>query len=171
LPTLLRHASAEVFVDASTVDLTGESLYTEFEADWTATGLVDADPDGDGARVVCGQEIGDILVTAELWDGSPPPAADGWQDVAEVSVAWRSAFLDFGTTDGDDPAKRLELPGPGDYRLRVHGRNRDDGDPREDDDPREEYLIQVWPAPRAEPVTVKSTSRTAALWRESTGCG
>jgi hypothetical protein len=166
MPTLIHRASAEVGVDASAIDLTGESLVTEFEPDWTATGLVDADLDGDGARIARGQEIGGIAVAAELWDAAPPPTPDGWQDVAEVSVAWQSAFMDFGTTgSGEDPAKRLEMPGPGDYRLRVHGRNRDDGDPREDDDPVEEYLIQVWPAPRAEPTAVKSTSRTAALWR------
>ncbi|WP_433178187.1 hypothetical protein [Actinoallomurus sp. CA-150999] len=167
MPTLIRRTSAEVWVDASTVDLAGEDLVTEFEPDWTTTGLVDADPDGDGACVICGQEIGDIAVTAELWDDAPPPAADDWQDVAEVSVAWRSAFLDSGTTgSGDDPAQRLELPGPGDYRLRVHGRNRDDGDPRRDGDPVEEYLIQVWPASQGEPITIKSTSQTAALWRK-----
>ncbi|GLY88316.1 hypothetical protein [Actinoallomurus iriomotensis] len=159
MPTLVRRAEAEVFVDASTVDLTGESLCAEFEADWTSTGLVDADPAGDGAQVACGQEIGDVLVAVELWDAPAPPAAGDWQDVAEVSVAWRSAFLDFATT-GDDPAARLELPGPGDYRLRVHGRGRDDGDPVE------EYLIQVWPAPEAGPATLRSTSRIAALWRE-----
>ncbi|MEV6911235.1 hypothetical protein [Amycolatopsis sp. NPDC051071] len=167
MPTLIRRTSAEVWVDASTVDLTGESLVTEFEPDWTATGLVDADPDGDGARILCGQEIGDIVVTTELWDDAPPLTADGLQDVAEVSIAWRSAFMDFGTTDsGEDPTKRLEVPGPGDYRLRVHGHNRDDGDPREDDDPAEEYLIQVWPAPLDKPATVKSTSETATLWRK-----
>jgi hypothetical protein len=85
--------------------------------------------------------------------------------VSEVSATWRSAFIDFGTTDqGDDPSKRLDLPGPGDYRLRVHGRNRDDGDPRDDSDSVEEYLIQVWPGPIAEPVVHKATSQTAAYW-------
>ncbi|TDD21598.1 hypothetical protein [Nonomuraea diastatica] len=139
---------------------------TEFEWDMTATGLVEADPDGDGARILCGQEIGYIVVTAELWDDAPPLTADGWQDVAEVSVAWRSAFMDFASTYGsENPAKQLELPGPGDYRLRVHGCNRDDGDPRDNGDPIEEYLIQVWPAPQDKPVMVKSTSETAAFWR------
>lgn len=167
MPTLTSRVSAEVWVDASTVDLAGESLVVEFEPDWAATGLVDTDPDGDGALVVCGQEIGDILVTAELWDGAPPLNVDGWQDIAEVSVFWRSAFMDFGTTDsGDDPAKRLTLPASGDHRLRVHGRNRDDGDPRADGEPVEEYLIQVWPAPHDKPVTVRATSETAALWRQ-----
>src|SRR5262249_56258875 len=118
---------------------------------------------GEGGVVSWGQEIGHIAVTAERWNDAPPPAVDDWQDVAEVSVAWRSAFLDFGTTgSGDDPTKRLELPGPGDYRLRVHGRNRDDGDPRGDGDPVEEYLIQVWPASPGAPITVNVTSQLVA---------
>jgi hypothetical protein len=63
------------------------------------------------------------------------------------------------------------LPGPGDYRVRVYGRNRDDGDPREDGDPLEEYLIQVWPAPASEPAVHKATSEIGALWRKDGGPG
>ncbi|MGW1194853.1 hypothetical protein ACWD4B_03170 [Streptomyces sp. NPDC002536] len=147
MPSLIRQTFATVVVDASTVDLAGDELVVEFEPEWTGNGLVEADPAGDGARILCGQEIGTVAVTAQLWDGAPPPAddLDTWQDAAEVSVAWRSPFIDFGTTgEGDDPAHRLGLPGPGTYRLRVHGRHRDDGDPRGDDEPMEEYLIQVW---------------------------
>jgi hypothetical protein len=163
---LLHRATApQVHVDATTLDLAGEELVVEFEPEWTVNALVDADPDGDGARILCGQEIGSLAVTAELWDGAPPLDIEGWQDVSEVSVTWRSAFIDFGTIDqGSDPNKRLDLPGPGDYRLRVHGCNRDDGDPRDDADPIEEYLIQVWPAPIAEPTVHKATSQTFAYW-------
>jgi hypothetical protein len=61
---------------------------------------------------------------------------------------WASAFIDFSAaTEREDPAQRLDLDGPGDYRVRVSGKNRDDGDPRDDQDPVEEYLIQVWLAP------------------------
>jgi hypothetical protein len=163
---LHRATAPQVHVDATTIDLAGEELVVEFEPQWTANALVEADPDGDGARILCGQEIGSVAVTAELWAVTPPLDAEGWQDVSEVSVMWRSAFIDFGTTgQGDDPNKRLDLPGPGDYRLRVHGRNRDDGDPRGDSDPVEEYLIQVWPGPIAEPAVHKATSQTAAYWR------
>ncbi|WP_171165564.1 hypothetical protein [Streptomyces sp. I05A-00742] len=159
-----------VFVDASTIDLVGEDLVVEFQPEWNCNALVEADPDGDGARVLCGQEIGSVTVTAQLWDALPPlpDDLDHWQDIAEVSVAWRSPFIDFSASDEGncgDPAKRLELPGPGDYRLRVHGRNRDDGDPRGDGDPVEEYLIQMWPAPYDEPAMLRATSLTGAYWR------
>ncbi|MGP4087271.1 hypothetical protein [Streptomyces sp. KR55] len=164
---LIQAASSSVHVDASTVDLVDEDLAVEFEPDWADTGLVAAAPDGGVARVLCGQELGTVMVTAQLWDGAPPPEPEDWQDVGEVSVAWHGSLLDFGTTGGgDDPARQLHLPGPGDYRLRVHGRHRDDGDPREPDAPMEEYLIQMWPAPHSAPQLIKATGETSALWRE-----
>lgn len=166
MPAPQHTTTSTVHVDAGTIDLTGEDLVAEFEPEWTLNGLVEADPDDGSARILCGQEIGRIAVTAQLWDEAPPLHAEGWQDVAEVPVSWDSAFIDFATTGTEaDPAGRLELPGPGNYRIRVHGRNRDDGDPRVAGDPVEEYLIQVWPAPAGGPELWKATSRTAALWR------
>ncbi|MFC9292970.1 hypothetical protein ACFTWH_06190 [Streptomyces sp. NPDC057011] len=166
MPAPQHTAAGTVRIDAGTIDLTGEDLVAEFEPEWTLNGLVEADPDDGSARILCGQEIGRVAVTAELWEAAPPLEADGWQDVAEVSVSWDSPFIDFATTGTEvDPAARLALPGPGAYRIRVHGRNRDDGDPRVPGDPVEEYLIQVWPAPTEAPGLRKSTSRTAALWR------
>ncbi|MFI9045947.1 hypothetical protein [Streptomyces sp. NPDC053427] len=167
MPALIHRTSSTVHVDATTVDLCGEDLVVEFEPHWTGNGLAEADPDGDGARILTGQEIGHIRVSAQLWDGQPPLSddIDAWQDIAEISAAWRSAFIDFGTTAIDeDPAQRIPLPGPGHYRLRVHGRHRDDGDPRDGRDPLEEYLVQIWPAPPAEDRVIKTSSATAARW-------
>jgi hypothetical protein len=169
MPALIHATTSTVHVDTTTIDLVDEELAVEFEPDWSDTGLVAADPNGGTVRVLCGQEIGTVAVTAQLWDDTPPDVEDldSWQDVAEVSVAWPSTLLDFGTTDtGNDPARQIELPHPGDYRIRVHGRHRDDGDPRPEGAPVEEYLIQVWPAPHALPHIIKTTSETARLWRE-----
>lgn len=162
--------AVDVFVDASSVDIVGESLVVEFEAGFTASGLVEADPGGDeGLRILCGQEIGTVGVSAELWDGEPPLESAGWQDVAEVSVAWESAFMDFATNwqESDDEACRLPLgaEAAGTYRVRVHGRNRDGEDPRGDGEPREEYLVQVWRAAPGEPALLKATSATGAYRR------
>uniref|UniRef100_A0AAU2UZI6 Uncharacterized protein n=1 Tax=Streptomyces sp. NBC_00003 TaxID=2903608 RepID=A0AAU2UZI6_9ACTN len=55
----------------------------------------------------------------------------------------------------------MTLPGPGSYRLLVHGKNRDDGDPVET------YLLQLWPAPLAAPVTHRATSAYGATMRET----
>ncbi|MFW6691941.1 hypothetical protein [Streptomyces sp. MAR4 CNX-425] len=169
----------DVFVDTATVDVVGESLVVEFEPRFTDNGLVEADPAGDGLRILCGQEIGTVGVGAELWDGAPPLEAAAWQDVAEVSVAWESAFMDFATNwqESDDEAGRLPLRSgaaagagggagaAGPYRVRVHGRNRDGADPRGDGEPREEYLLQVWRAAPAAPALLKSTSATGASAR------
>lgn len=163
--------SGTVHVDAGTIDLAGESTVVEFLPEWTSNGLVEGDPDGDGARILTGQEIGGIDVLAQLWEGRPPlpDDLDAWQDVAELSVAWRSPFVDFTTTPvGDEDASAVWLPlrGAGDYRLRVFGRNRDDGDPRPAGDPVEQYLIQMWSAPRAVDRIIKCTSETARYWRK-----
>ncbi|MFJ8469870.1 hypothetical protein [Streptomyces swartbergensis] len=169
-------SSHHVFVDASSVDLVDESTVAEFCPEWDDNGLVEAaPPDGDatGIKILCGQEIGNITVTVQLWDGPPPLEADGWQDVVEIQVHWASAFIDFSTaTEREDPAQRLDLDGPGDYRVRVSGKNRDDGDPRDDQASVEGYLIQVWPAPSNaaghqaanESVTYKRTSDLAAAY-------
>jgi hypothetical protein len=177
--------TVDVFVDASTVDVVGESLVVEFEAGFADNGLVEADPAGEGLRILCGQEIGTVGVSAELWDGEPPLEAAAWQDVAEVSVAWGSAFMDFATNwqESDDEASRLPLGAgaragagvgadagtAGTYRVRVHGRNRDGADPRPDGAPREEYHVQVWRAAPAGPALLKATSTTGAHRRRAAG--
>ncbi|GAB2630239.1 hypothetical protein GCM10027168_72280 [Streptomyces capparidis] len=162
---LLRLAGLEVFVDASTIDLTGEALEW-FEADFSRTGLLDAAPQGGAVAVVCGQEIGHVRLTLELWDAAPPVRLEGWQDAAEVSAHWTEDVMLLGGGPADDEVT-VPLPGPGAYRVRAHGTHRDDGDPRTLDDPVEEYLIQVWPAPPGEPALLKATSATGALWRRA----
>lgn len=166
MPDVIERAMVpDVFVDASTIDITGESLVAEFEPDWQLNGLVDVDREKEGVKIMCGQEVGHIAVTAELWNGPPPMVTEGWQDIAEVSAAWSSSVMDFGTTTAGEDASTLHLSGPDDYRLRVHGKNRDGGDPRGRSDPVEEYLIQIWPAVRTGPLLIKSTSDTAFGWR------
>ncbi|MEU4929744.1 hypothetical protein AB0G54_25120 [Streptomyces yokosukanensis] len=167
---LVRQTSSQVHIDASTVDLLGADLFTDYQPEEWVGGLVAAAPSGDAVRIVCGQEIAGIHVIAQLWDGRPPMGAtdtEAWQDIAEVSVDWRSPLLDFGTTgDGEDQAQQLVMPGPGTYRIRVSARNRDDGDPREDGDPTEAVRIQVWQAPVEEECVIKQSSRTAHLWTD-----
>ncbi|MGW7352649.1 hypothetical protein [Streptomyces sp. NPDC054784] len=171
-------SSSRVSVDASSVDLVDEQTVAEFLPEWDANGLVESAPpggDATGVKILCGQEIGHVSVTVQLWDGPPPQETDGWQDVAEIPVHWASPFVDFSTaTDHEDPAQRLDLAGPGDYRVRVSGTHRDDGDPRDGTAPVETYLVQLWPDPpgkargtgtggnAAGPVTYKQTSGLAA---------
>ncbi|MEU6218249.1 hypothetical protein ABZ845_12140 [Streptomyces sp. NPDC047022] len=167
---LVRQTSSHVHIDASTVDLLGADLSTDYQPEQWAGGLIAADPSGDAVRIVCGQEIATVHITAQLWGGHPPLGAvdlETWQDIAEVSVDWQSLVLDFGTTgDGEDPSQQLVMPAPGSYRVRVSARNRDAGDPRDDSDPTEAMLIQVWQAPMEENRVIKQTSHTAQLWAD-----
>ncbi|MFJ8196891.1 hypothetical protein [Streptomyces sp. NPDC096152] len=103
---LVRETSSQVHIDAATVDLLGADLCTDHQpAQWVG-GLLAADPSGEAVRIVCGQEVAAIHVTAQLWDGPPPlTGPEAWQDIAEVSVDWRSPMLDFGTT-GDGRTSR-----------------------------------------------------------------
>ena len=164
---LSRVTDPHLFVDASTLDIFDESE-TEFDPDYTGNGLVDVLVSGGSAKVLCGQEIGYLAVTAELWDGPPPLDATPWQDIAEVSAHWPSAVMLIGEEAiAPEDAPSLLLPGPGDYRVRVSGKNRDDGDPRAENDPTEEYLLQVWQAAPAEPFTHKATSDHGAYHRSA----
>ncbi|WP_371673943.1 hypothetical protein OG985_43460 [Streptomyces sp. NBC_00289] len=167
---LVRQTSSQVHIDASTVDLLGADLSTDYEPEQWVGGLIAAAPSGDAVRVACGQEVATVHVIAQLWDERPPLGItdlEAWQDIAEVPVDWQSLMLDFGTTgDGEDPAQQLVMPGPGSYRIRVSARNRDDGDPRDDSGPTEALLIQVWQAPPEEDCVIKQSSDTAQLWAD-----
>ncbi|MFF2502474.1 hypothetical protein ACFVTY_03660 [Streptomyces sp. NPDC058067] len=161
-------SASDVAVDASTIDLAGESTLVEFDRGGRSTGWPKRTRTAKVSVLCAGRRSGTSPSPPNRGTAHRRWTADTWQDVAEISAAWQSPFMDFGTTDsGEDPAKRMEMPGPGDYRRRVHGRHRDAGDPRDAAAPVEEYLIQVWPAPHDEPALHKATSRTGELWRSA----
>ncbi|MGH8876770.1 MAG: hypothetical protein ACRD0P_05405 [Stackebrandtia sp.] len=147
MSTLIRETRAETFVSATTIDLVGDAMITEFEPDWDARPLISADPDGDGACIMTGHEIGYMTVTLQLWDADPPPqASEAWEASGETSVFWASAFIDFSSDlEDEDPACRLDVPHPAPLRLRVHARHLGRQDPLPAGAEPEEYLIQVWP--------------------------
>ncbi|WP_406505469.1 hypothetical protein [Streptomyces sp. NBC_00212] len=160
-----RVSDTHLFIAHGTLDLIDLDTFEDVPLDHTANGLVAAREDY--AAIVCAVEGGDIDVTAELWDGPPTLHLDDWQDAAEISFTWTTARISIGPGEEDpDEAPVLALPGPGSYRLLVHGKNRDAGDVREAGDPVETYLLQLWPAPLADPVTHKATSAYGASMRE-----
>jgi hypothetical protein len=153
-----------LFVAHGTLDLIDLDTFEDVPLDYAANGLVSARENH--AAVVCATEVGDIDVTAELWDGPPTLHQDDWQDTAEISFTWTTTHICIGPGEEDpEDAPRLALPGPGAYRLLVHGRHRDGGDVRDEGDPAETYLLQLWPAPLAGPVTHKAASRFGASLR------
>lgn len=150
-----------VHIGMNTLDLIDPEVMDISILDYADNGLVAAGNHG-SAGVATAIEVGHINVTAELWDGPPALLLDDWQDVAEISLTWPTTAMYFGD---DEDGPRLTLPGPGGYRLLVHGRHRDDGDVRDLSDPVETYLLQLWPAPVEKPVTHKATSRLGATLR------
>ncbi|MFJ8387681.1 hypothetical protein ACIQ9Q_24760 [Streptomyces sp. NPDC094438] len=154
-----RVENTAVALDSNTLGILDPQVMGYEYVEFRGNGLVAAHTDSGFVGIATEQESGDIHVTAELWDAHPPLHLDDWQDAAEISITWPTTSLHIGD---DDAHLVLNLPGPGTYRLLVHGRARDDGDVRDDNDPTETYLIQLWPAPPEKPVLHKSTSQYAA---------
>lgn len=112
--------------------------------------------------VLSGIATGPVTVETQALTSPPSGVADGWEDVAEVSltisdrplevVGWNQAL-------GEDA--RLDTSGPGTYRLRVHASGRDTAPDRSVLEPVEQYLIQAWPAPHAPSVTIRAGSAAA----------
>ncbi len=119
----------------------------------------------DAPRVLTGAAMGPVHVVVHPLREAPEDLAAEWQDVVEVSLVSRGGpMVVTGPFDADpEPAARLDLYGPGTYRVRVHADGRDldfDAVVRE---PRERYLIQSWPADPQTPVTLRAASRTAEI--------
>ncbi len=123
-------------------------------ADFSSNGLV-AVVDG-GAAIHTGIADGAVNVMSRVLE-EPPDQVDlnGWDEVVEVS--WRAAtgFASVVGPDGTAPdqLRRQTPPWPGEYRLRVHARGRDEGDETES------YQLIVWAAPAAPEIVHKHTDR------------
>ncbi|MFB9321970.1 DUF6461 domain-containing protein [Cryptosporangium minutisporangium] len=122
--------------------------------DWTANGLVTT-VDG-GAVVRTGADTGAVNVRLEIRADPPREVEDGWEEIVEVS--WR-ALEGRASVVGPDgaiapPLQRQTPPWPGDYRLRVHARGRDD-----EDADYENYSLLVWSAPAAPEIVHRRTDR------------
>jgi hypothetical protein len=110
--------------------------------------------------ILTGSQWGPFEVTVRTFDSAPDIEADGWEDVAEVSVeAARGLVLD--EIPNNDP---ISIVGHGgQYRIRIKTRGRATGRSRDDDpewDPQgrsavvERYLVEVWPAPITDAVVI-----------------
>lgn len=122
-------------------------------ADFSANGLAAVVPGGVVIRA--GTAEGSVRVLLRVFEQPPPLDVRAWDEVVEVS--WRAAAGLASVTGPDAPGgwrlRRATPPWPGDYRLRVHARGRDDAD--ED----EGYELAVWPAPAAPESVYKRTDQ------------
>jgi hypothetical protein len=116
------------------------------EADFGGNGLVAVVPGG--AVIRTGVETGHVRILVHVLEGPPQDVATDWDEIVEVS--WRASVGGasvVGAGAVEQQLRRVTPPWPGDYRLRVHARGRDDADETES------YDLAVWQAPAA-PETV-----------------
>ncbi|MBB4772296.1 DUF6461 domain-containing protein [Actinomadura livida] len=112
------------------------------DADFTGNGLVAVVPGG--AVIRTGTETGHVRMVMTVLDGPPPDVATGWEEIVEVS--WRAATGGasvVGAGAVESQLRRCTPPWPGDYRLRVQARGRDDAEGTE------YHELVVWAAPAA----------------------
>jgi hypothetical protein len=122
--------------------------------DFSGNGLVTV---VDGGVVIRTGTTGPVRVIVRALAEAPPQVQPSWHEVVEVS--WRA---DHGrasvTGPNGTPHSKLRWvtpPWPGDYRLRVHARGRDEVDEPD----LESYEVLVWPAPSAPEIVHRRTDR------------
>ncbi|MER7442452.1 DUF6461 domain-containing protein [Micromonospora avicenniae] len=123
--------------------------------DFAGNGLV-AVVDG-GAVIRTGMADGPARVQLSVLAEEPPEVVSGWEEIVEVSWHAAEGLASVLGPDGTgEPQLRAQTPPwPGDYRLRVHARGRDD----RDDPDAETYELVVWAAPAAPEVVHRRTDR------------
>lgn len=129
-------------------------------------GLVNASPTM--VYIYAGMKFGLVAVSVDIRDEAPRGNdLDAWDDVVEISVHVNQE-LQLLTWDNLPPTPEVPVltpHGPGDYRLRVHARNRDLGEIRPPDAAPDEFLLVIWPAPPAPEIAYKLTDQTGARYR------
>lgn len=117
------------------------------------------EPRDNEASVRTGIASGYVRVWGEALSSRPSAVADGWEDVAEVSLRVSSGPLRFeGMEKSIGPEVRLDAHGPGEYRVRIHANGRDTDVDASRLDPVEDYLIRAWPEETSPPQTLRATS-------------
>ena len=124
----------------------------ESAVDFSENGLVVVLPNGIAVR--SGQESGSVSVTLSVVEEPPEVNPDVWDEIVDVS--WRApsggaAFAGSGETTQITP------PWPGDYRVRVCARGRDEG--------REQFGFVVWRADAAGSVVHKRSDKLGFVLR------
>lgn len=118
------------------------------KADFTANGLTGAVDTGFAVRT--GVAEGHVPVSLRVLPDPPEEVdLDHWDEVVEIS---------YTAVAGGARLGRAETPPwPGEFRVRVHARGRDEED--------ENYALVIWSAPFAEPLVHKKTDRVGHLLR------
>ncbi|HEX8627880.1 MAG TPA: hypothetical protein VF755_06895, partial [Catenuloplanes sp.] len=149
---LPRHAHGAVSVAGNRFGLTERDVVEE--ADFADNGLV-AVTDG-GTVIRTGVPQGSVRVELAVLAQAPAEVESGWEEIVDIS--WRAAegrasvFAPDGTSGRG--LRQQTPPWPGDYRVRVHARGRD-----ELDADFERYKLVVWAAPATPQIVHRRTDR------------
>ncbi|GAA1657236.1 DUF6461 domain-containing protein [Actinoplanes couchii] len=119
------------------------------DADFSGNGLAAAVDGGVVIRTGVGE--GSVRVEAVVLAEAPAEVEEHWPDVVEVSWHAETGLASLREATG---RAGPTPPWPGDYRVRVHARGRDDGDAAY-----ESYRLVVWAAPAAPPIVHRSFDR------------
>lgn len=151
--------------------------------------LFDADHDdgpeweslGAGGVGVIGIETGSALLLTKRHTGAvrltvayaetEPAPDESYDDIVEIDFLAEARSLYLATWAHEEEFDLPDLPdGPGNYRLRYHGRQIGDlePEPTDTDQIADEYLLQIWPAAPSPSRVVTSTSGWLDYWLDST---
>lgn len=130
-----------------------------------------------GAVVLTSEFMGLVDVVVDVHETRPAGADDpygltggqDWDDIVEVSVHSVVGPLLVRPLDGEADLPRLDAAGPGEYRLRVHARNRDlpGTDAEGLESSTDEYRLVCWPEPAWGTFPIRLTDRRGADLRLS----
>ena len=151
---LPQHSFGSVTVSAHRFGLT-EHGFPELN-DFTGNGLVAVT--GSGLMIRAGVDHGLISCELVVLAQAPDDVEPGWEEIVEVS--WRASeggaalTAPDGTVTAGHGRRARTPPWPGDYRVRIHARGRDELDAAF-----ERHKIVVWAAPSAPELVHQRTDR------------
>jgi hypothetical protein len=118
------------------------------------------------ALLLTRRHTGDVSLTV-AYDGAEPALDESYDDIVEIDFMAEAQSLYLATWAHE---QEFELPdlsaGPGNYRLRYHGRQIGDLEPEPAamDQIVDEYLLQIWPATPSPSRVLRSTSGWLDRW-------
>jgi hypothetical protein len=124
----------------------------ESAVDFSENGLVAVLPNGIAVR--SGQESGSVSVTLSVVEEPAELNPDVWDEIVDVSWYAPNGGAAFA---GSGETTQITPPWPGDYRVRVCARGRDEG--------REEFGFVVWRADAADAVVHKRSDKLGFVLR------
>lgn len=114
--------------------------------------------------LVTGLHTGEVPLRI-TWDAAEPALDAEWTDAVEVSIELLSGSLALQTFEESYEA---QAPQAGWHRVRYCAAEMDAGNevdtPDEDETAPDRYLLQLWPAVRADEAVVRQGSEIAAYW-------